>query len=83
MEALWWCFGIVMIVLILRLRFYRDPDEHCRYCLSEVDTRLDDYYLYSHAIDVEGIRVHGEWLFCSQLCQDLHLRETIRGGQDV
>jgi hypothetical protein len=83
MIVIWYIFGIVVVLLILLVRFYKDPDEHCEYCLKGIDTETDNYLVFPYAVQTGELRVEDEWIFCSTLCQQFHYQTTIGGESDV
>jgi hypothetical protein len=83
MIYLWYIFGIAVILLILLVRFYHEPDEMCHYCLKDIDTETDNYYIQPYAIQTGELRVEDEWIFCSTVCQQLNYQDTIGGESDV
>ena len=72
MRYLWWSFGVLMVTLILRVRFYHEPDEYCEYCYKEIDTERDGYLTSDYAVELGVTRVYDEWFFCSTECATAH-----------
>lgn len=72
-NGLWIAFGLLMVGLILRVRFYREPDEFCEFCSHAIDTGRDNFYSTQFVVELGLARALDEWFFCSYECQQMHL----------
>lgn len=82
MQALWWMFGLLMIALIIRVRFYREVDEYCEFCHSGIDTSREYHIVSPYVIELGVTRINDDWFFCNEICQALHY-QNLEGYDDV
>lgn len=75
-HFLWLAFGCLMVGLIIRVRFFHNPDGFCEFCAKDIDTNRDYYLTETYAIDLGVARVYDYWLFCSTQCQDIHKKDN-------
>jgi hypothetical protein len=78
-KALWWTFILTLAAFVVHVRYARDPDEFCEYCLRDIDTERDGFVAREHAVELGVVRAYDTWYFCSFECEATFLDELGSG----
>ena len=83
MAVVWWLFGLLMVGLILRVRFYPEYDDSCRLCHRDIDSTRRRKFVVEYAVELGVARAYGEWFCCSYECQQVLFGDLLDGVCDV
>lgn len=81
MKGLWWTLLLSLVAFIVHVRYARDPDEFCGYCLRDIDTARDGFVEREHAVELGVVRAYDTWYFCSFECEATFLDELASANE--